>query len=121
MLRGGRTSVLIDVAQGKFWACEACHKDATEFLETIFARCGFTKREMKRVAGEITCPGCENNLELLDYVVSYSPEELRFHSLLMRDTPRLAELASFIRNFPHPGTIASHWKGGRGWRFESAH
>lgn len=95
-----RTSALTRIARDRFWACEACHHEAAEFLETIFTRCGFTKREKERAAAEITCPGCESPLGLLDYVLPYSPEELRFHKMLVRDSPRLAGLDSFIHQFP---------------------
>jgi hypothetical protein len=69
--RGRKSRILVKMAQDRFYACEVCHSDSNVFLETIFKRCGFTQSEMKRAAAQITCPGCESSLELLDYVEPY--------------------------------------------------
>lgn len=98
--RGRKTSVLVKMAQDRFYACEVCHSDSNVFLETIFKRCGFTQREMKRAAAQITCPGCESSLNLSDNVEPYPPERLRFDKMLSRDAPRLTDLDQFLRQFP---------------------
>jgi hypothetical protein len=97
--RGRKSRILVKMAQDRFYACEVCHSDSNVFLETIFKRCGFTQSEMKRAAAQITCPGCESSLELLDYVEPYPPERLRFDKMFSRDARKLADLDQFIRQF----------------------
>jgi hypothetical protein len=105
--RGRRTKYLVAMAQSRFYGCEVCNNsNSSDFLEEIFERCGFTKKEMKRVERDITCPGCESNMDMMDQVAAYSAEELRFENTVLRQTPKFLKLQNFI--MAYPSLAASH-------------
>lgn len=98
------------LAQGHFYGCEACAKnEAFTLLEEVLERCRLSKSEIRRLDGNVPCPGCEQYLTLLDAVVDYSPEELRESRRLLvglkKYLPQLESLKGFVQQFPTLGLL----------------
>jgi RES domain-containing protein len=103
--RGRRTSVLRRLAQSRFYGCEVCSKnDAFTPLEDVLERCRFSQREIRRLDGDISCPGCESYLNLSDNVADYSEGDLKRIRRLDRGfrayLPQLQALNEFMQQFP---------------------
>jgi len=108
--RGRLTKALVRLAQVRFYACETCNKDQSFTpLEDILERCRFSKAEIKRLDGNVSCPACESYLTLLDDVADYSADELgenrRLETGFQKYVPQFNALNDFLRQFPSLGLL----------------
>lgn len=108
--RGRLTRELVRIAQERFHGCEACAKnEAFTPLEEVLERCRLSQSEIRRLDGNVPCPGCEQYLTLLDVVADYSPEEFRENRRLIaglkKYLPQLESLNGFVQQFPTLGLL----------------
>jgi hypothetical protein len=77
--RGRSTRTLVQIAYGKFFACDTCMKDhASDYIDELLKRIRMTKAERRRLEANLFCSNCEVHLDPhYDQVVSHTDEELR--------------------------------------------
>lgn len=103
--RRRRTKLLANIARARFHACEHCSQSqAFTYLECILEQCRFSKTEIRRLDGEISCPGCESYLNLSDNVADYSAQDLkairRLDAGFQKYLPELKKLNDFVKQYP---------------------
>ena len=109
LVRSRLTRLLIELAQERFRACEACwHSDAFDFVEDVLAPLRLRKREAERLFRSLTCPSCASTVDTSTRVVRLGERELRYAFQAKRFGERygstLAEFRSLLIQYPMLGS-----------------
>lgn len=74
---------LVELATGRFYACEFCRSDALTYIEDLLAPLQLSLREEKRLLRALRCPECGARIRSWTQVLAASEEQVR-HSELSR-------------------------------------